>query len=79
MYYAAVQSQIAVPVTVTSLVSSYCLLSLQISIGLQCGITLKNQLVKVKYAFNLEKLLICWDLNFTNHINFQSLESCGSR
>ena len=37
-------------------------------------ITPDNQLLKVKYAFNLEKLDIYWDLNFTNSMNFRSLE-----
>ena len=34
-----------------------------------------NELFTVKYAFNLETLKIYWDLNFTNNINFQSLEN----
>ena len=34
---------------------------------------LYNQFLKVKYPFDLETL-IYWDLYFTNHINFQSLE-----
>ena len=33
-----------------------------------------NQLLQSKYAFNLENTDICWDLNFTNTTNFQSLE-----
>ena len=34
-----------------------------------------NHLLKVKYAFNLETLIILYcHLNFTNHIHFQSLE-----
>ena len=38
-------------------------------------ITPDNRLLKVKYAFNLETLIfICWKVNFTNHIHFQSLE-----
>ena len=29
----------------------------------------------IKYAFNLEALIyIYWDVNFTNNINYQSLE-----
>ena len=37
---------------------------------------LYNQLLKVKSAFSLETMIgpICWDLNFTNISNFQSLE-----
>ena len=34
---------------------------------------LYNQLLKVKCAFNFETE-ICWDLNFINNTNFQSLE-----
>ena len=34
---------------------------------------LHNQLLKIKYAFNFEPD-ICWDLNFTNNTNFQSLK-----
>ena len=34
-----------------------------------------NQLLNVKYAFNLETLIyICGDLNFTNYMHFQLLE-----
>ena len=40
-------------------------------------LTPDNQLLKVKYAFNLETLIYVGDLNFTNHINFQSLEVVG--
>ena len=36
-------------------------------------ITPDNKLFTVKYAFTLETL-IYWELNFTNNINFQSLE-----
>ena len=36
---------------------------------------LHNQLLNVKYVSNLETLMLgCWDLNFTNSTNFQSLE-----
>ena len=33
-----------------------------------------NELSTVKYALNLETLIYIWYLNFTNNINFQSLE-----
>ena len=36
-------------------------------------VTSDNQLLKVKYAFNLAAL-ICWVLNYTMHINFLSPE-----
>ena len=36
--------------------------------------TTDNELFKVKYAFNHETSIIYWNLNFTNNINFQSLE-----
>ena len=39
-----------------------------------CSWLMYNQLLKIKYAFNLETLDICWDLNFTKNTNFQSLE-----
>ena len=32
------------------------------------------QLLKLKYAFNLETLIYVGDLNFTNNTNFQSLD-----
>ena len=35
---------------------------------------LYGQLLKVKCAFYIETLDICWELNFTNNTNFQSLE-----
>ena len=41
------------------------------------SITPGSQLVKVNYAFNmfnLETLIYVGDLNFTNHLNFQSLK-----
>ena len=40
---------------------------------------LSNQLLKIKYAFNLETLIYI-GTNFTNNPNFQSLEAvdCGS-
>ena len=34
---------------------------------------LYNQLLKVKCAFNFKNTDICWDFNFTNITNFQSL------
>ena len=37
-------------------------------------ITPNNELLKVKYALNLETLILYWDFNFTNNINFRSLE-----
>ena len=40
-------------------------------------ITFGDQLLKVKYTFNLETLIYVGDLNVTNHIHFQLCIAVG--
>ena len=45
------------------------------TIGILCFYWhLYNQLLKIKKCFQSQNTGICWDLNFTNNTNFQSLE-----